>query len=196
MNTILFPAKGTMHKFSPENALRLERAERYTLIPPKGTLQRFGLSQGMTIADIGAGTGFFSRPAAELVGSTGTVYAVDMSREMVGTLTSLGLSPNMRTVVSQEYSVPLPDAVADIVFVSFVLHETDDRPRFLRELYRLVKPGGQLVIVEWKKQAEEHGPPMEERLSETELDVSLAEYPLLEGGQLNASHFYRRVRKA
>ena len=66
-----------MHRFSPERADRLETPERYALLQPRETLLRFGLGAGMTIVDVGAGTGFFTRPAAEIVGPAGRAVAVN-----------------------------------------------------------------------------------------------------------------------
>jgi predicted methyltransferase len=69
-----------MRKCDHENAARLERHERYTLIPPYVTLRRFDVTKDMVAADMGTGTGYFVRAAAELVGPAGHVYAVDMAQ--------------------------------------------------------------------------------------------------------------------
>ncbi|MCK5572146.1 MAG: methyltransferase domain-containing protein [Bacteroidetes bacterium] len=180
-----------MHKFSPDKAKKLERPERYRLLPPGETLVRFGARKGMTIVDVGAGTGFFARAAAKIVGHRGKVIAADISEEMLGFMQESGLPENVQPVRSQEYSIPVPDAEADMVLAAFVVHEADDRARFLRELMRLLKPGGRLLIIEWKKQDEEHGPPEGERLDEQDLDASLASFRAVDKGSLNESHYYR-----
>jgi ubiquinone/menaquinone biosynthesis C-methylase UbiE len=147
----------------------------------------------MTIIDVGAGTGFFARAAARIVGPTGEVVAADISEKMLDLLREKGLPKNVRPVHSQEYSIPLPDRIGDIVLAAFVVHEATDRTRFLDELKRLLKPGGRLLIIEWKKQAEEHGPPQDERLDENDLDASLAVFRIVGRGSLNTSHYYRVV---
>lgn len=182
-----------MHKFSPSGAERLERPERYALIQPEETLRRFGLGPGMHFLDVGAGTGFFSRAASTLVGPSGHVYAAEMSDEMLKSLKHYGTPLNMTLVRNREYEIPVAAATADFALLAFVLHENVDRPRLLDEVLRVVKRGGRLVIIEWKKQQEEAGPPMEERLGEEELDRLLGAFRVGEKGDLNLSHYYRVV---
>jgi len=184
-----------MHKFDPANALRLERPDRHELLRPADTLRKFGLAEGMTLVDVGAGTGFFARAAAGVVGPSGRVYAVDSSEEMLGLMRQLGLPPQVIPLWSQEYAIPLPDGTADMALAAFVLHETADRKRFVEELLRIVRRGGRVVVLEWKRQSEEHGPPEEERLAEGELDDTLRLFSPASGGSLNPSHYYRILER-
>jgi ubiquinone/menaquinone biosynthesis C-methylase UbiE len=180
-----------MHKFEPGNAARLERQERYQLIPPEPTLKRVGLSAGMTFVDIGAGSGFFSRAAAEIVGPEGRVFAADIAPGMLDFMAAQGLPPNMTTLLSSEYEVPVSDGIADMTFMAFVAHETPDLLRFVGEAARATRSGGRIVVIDWKKQTEESGPPATERLAEDDLLARLAGgYTVLEHGALNASHYY------
>lgn len=183
-----------MHKFSPENADRLENIERYTLIPPKETLLRFGLSKGMTFVDVGAGTGFFSRAAAEIVGNKGHVYSFDMSDKMLAFMLESPLPENMIPMMTQEYVLPLHGDVADMTFFAFVLHENADVLRLLKEAARITKSSGKIVIIDWKKEIEEHGPPMGERLDKDELKKLLQNFTFIEEGDLNASHYFFVIR--
>lgn len=183
-----------MHKFHHDNAHRLESPERYKLIPPKQTLERFGLKKDMTFCDIGAGTGFFSRAAAEIVGAAGKVFACDMSEEMLAIFRNTNPPPPVALLRSEEYAVPVPDGAADMTLLSFVLHETPDTGRFVREALRATKREGVLVIIDWKKQVEEMGPPADERLGMDEARERLKEFSILEQGELNASHYYFVLR--
>jgi ubiquinone/menaquinone biosynthesis C-methylase UbiE len=185
-----------MHKFSPQNAQRLERPERYRLIPPEETLRRFGLRAGMRFLDFGAGTGYFSRPAARIVGPTGKVYAVDMSREMLEVLRKNGVTPTTEIHLSREYAIPLPDGSADVALLAFVLHENVDRGRLLDEVMRVLTQEGRLVLIEWKKQDEEQGPAREERLGEEELQSDLSRFRLIDEGSLNDSHYYKIIGRS
>lgn len=179
------------HIFDPANALRLERDERHELLQPGHTLARFGVTGGMTVVDVGAGTGFFTRAAARLVGPEGLVYAVDVSQTMLDHHRDLGVPANVRLSLSEPLRVGLPPATADIVLAAFVLHEAPDRAAFLRELTRLVKPAGRVLVFEWKRQEEEQGPPLADRLDAADLDRMLDGLPLIDGGDLNPSHYYR-----
>jgi ubiquinone/menaquinone biosynthesis C-methylase UbiE len=183
-----------MHKFSHHHAERLERPERYALLPPRETLLLFGLKEGMSFADIGAGTGFFSRAASEIVGAMGKVHAIDMSPEILEYLRTISPAHVIQTVHSGEYSVPLPDGVADLTLLAFVVHETPDISRFIAEALRITRRGGTVVILEWKKQNEEHGPEKEERLDMQDLLVHLSEKPVT-FGELNVSHYFVRIQR-
>jgi SAM-dependent methyltransferase len=185
-----------LHKFSPHSADRLEHPSRYQLIPPVETLRSLGLNKNMTMADIGAGTGFFSRAASSIVGPEGKVFALDMSEEMLAYLRAKGIPANMEALLSEEYRLPLEDHTIDFSFLSFVMHETPDRQRLLKEISRVTKPSGRIAIVEWKKQEEEHGPAAEERLAADDLEKNLLEYELLDRGDLNESHYFFLVRPA
>ena len=180
-----------MHKFEPGNAARLERAERYQLIPPVETLQKLGLKPGMTFVDIGAGTGFFARAASEIVGPEGRVFAADIAQGMLTFMEGQGVPANMTLILSDEYTVPVSDGIADMAFMAFVAHETPDLLRFIGEAARLTGPAGRIAIVEWKRQVEEQGPPESERLAESDLLAQVSgHYAVLEHGALNASHYY------
>jgi ubiquinone/menaquinone biosynthesis C-methylase UbiE len=178
-----------VHKFSHHHAERLEQPERYSLIPPAETLLRFGLRNGMTFADVGAGTGFFTRAAAEIVGADGAVFALDLSSEMIDILRDKGVQSNIQLLLSEEYLFPLDEHCADMTLLAFVVHETPDIPRFIHEALRITKPGGTIVILEWKKQTEEHGPEKEERLAVDDLLSFLSGYSV-RSGNMNASHYF------
>ncbi len=184
-----------MHKFSPQNAQRLENPERYKLLKPEHNLRKLGLGTGETFVDIGAGTGFFSRAASAIVGEHGTVFALDMSKEMLEILNSNGVTPNMRVLPSEEYLLPLNDSVSDFTLLSTVVHENTDVKRLLAEAARVTKSSGKIVIIEWKKQVEETGPPESERLALETLLPQLAAFNMMEQGDLTASHYYLVLRK-
>ena len=182
-----------MHRFSPENWQRLENASRYELLPPEKILRGFGLKKGMSFVDVGAGTGFFSRAAAQIVGESGKVFALDVSQQMIETLQELGVTEQVKVFRSKEYEIPLQDSVADMTWLAFVTHENPDVPRLVREAARITTEGGKIVIVEWKKQDEEMGPPMHERLGQDTLKGELKEFRLKGEGSLNSSHYYIEI---
>jgi ubiquinone/menaquinone biosynthesis C-methylase UbiE len=184
-----------MHKFSPQNAQRLENPERYKLLQPGNTLTKLGLKTGMTFVDIGAGTGFFSRAASEIVGNNGIVFSLDMSDEMLEILKRNGASENMRVLHSEEYRLPVPDSAADLTLAAMVLHENSDVPRLLAEAARVTKPKGKIIIIEWKKQEEEMGPPKAERLGEEELIRQLTSFSIIDRGDVSKSHYYLALQK-
>lgn len=132
--------------------------------------RRVRLSPGATVVDLGAGTGFFAIPAARRVGPSGRVIAVDLAPDLVALVTeragAMGLT-QLTALESTPDHVPLPTGEADVVLLANVLHDLP--PSTVREAVRLLKPGGTLVNVDWKRAAMEFGPPMEIRLSPSQV---------------------------
>jgi len=161
------------HKFDPARRARLDDPERLRLLPARDLLLQTGVRAGMSVADVGCGSGFFTLPASEIVGPTGHVYALDISPEMLLVVQEkarrAGLH-NIETLQTGESTIPLPDAVAQVGIVAFVLHEAVRPDVFVREVVRLLVPGGRLLLLEWKKEEMPAGPPVRDRLSPEEAE--------------------------
>ncbi len=191
-----------MHKeekiFNPKMISKLEHPDRYREIPPVDILKLLGLREGDTFADFGCGVGFFSIPAAEMVGSSGKVFASDISSEMLNGLKerlSEDLIPRVHVChVGPDAvgdSVEIAPQSVDVGMVSTVLHEVDDALHFLKEVALTLKHGGRLGIVEWHKQSMEKGPRLEIRISEKELEHMLEiSGMVLEGSKKLSDRFY------
>jgi ubiquinone/menaquinone biosynthesis C-methylase UbiE len=160
------------HKFDPDHMDMLDRDERKEELPPEQSLIAVGLKAGQHIADIGSGTGFLAFPAAYIVGPAGRVYAVDTSERMLSELKSrikLYGSDIVTSVLSREYDFTLGPESVHVVVMSNVFHEIDDKKRFAREMYRIVKPGGSAAVFEVKPGAEGAGPPKHHRVTPEEV---------------------------
>jgi ubiquinone/menaquinone biosynthesis C-methylase UbiE len=181
-------------KFDPRLKDRLLTEERYELLRPAELLRSLGLKPGHTIADIGCGPGFFTIPAAELVGENGRVLAADIQGEMLSAVrarvTEHGLS-NVRIVKSSDTDVPLPPGCADLVLLAFTLDEIDQRARFLHRVGRLLNADGKMAILEWEKREEPDGPPIADRVSSDEVvkDAEAAGLRPVEQRSLNEHHY-------
>lgn len=160
------------HHFDPARAERLYGEERHQAMPPEPILRAAGITAGQVVVDLGAGPGFFTLPAAQLVGQSGRVYAADVAPSMLEMCQRRAAEAGLtwiETVRSEESHVPLPAATADRVLISFVLHEADDPTALLREAARLLRPGGEVAVVEAHKKEGTPGPPMEHRIGEEEV---------------------------
>ncbi len=164
-----------MHKFNPAHIERLLGGGRLKEVKPRQLLLEAGLRRGRVFIDIGCGPGFFTLPASRIIGAKGMAYAVDTEPLMLAELKKRNPPSNIKYVVSRESSVPLPDSTADFLLLVHVLHEAEDRYAFLMELKRLMKPGAKLLVVDWKKRREEHGPPICDRITLKELMALLKE---------------------
>lgn len=159
-------------KFDPRMKDRLLSEDREARLQPKTLLRGLGLRSGDSLADIGCGPGFFTIPAAEIVGPEGQVVAADIQGEMLTSVrvraAEQGLH-NVRLVKTSETDVPLRAGQFDVVLSAFVLHEVPRHATFLRKMALLLKPKGRLAVLEWQKKPTEIGPPVEDRIAPDEL---------------------------
>jgi ubiquinone/menaquinone biosynthesis C-methylase UbiE len=150
----------------------LERAERQEEERPDLLLPALNLKPGDAVADIGAGTGYYTRRLARLVGRDGTVYAVDIQPEMLELLTNKmaelqlkNVKPCLGTVTDPK----LPVGAVDLVLMVDVYHEFDHPYEMLQSICRALKPGGRVVFVEFR--AEDPAVPIKPLHKMTEAQV-------------------------
>src|SRR5574341_1010831 len=106
---------------------------------------------GQTVIDIGCGMGYFTLPLARLVGPGGRVIAVDLQEQMLRRVKKraerAGLLSRIRLYQCGPDSLGLTDP-ADFILAFWMVHETADRPGFLRQVHALLKPGAQFLVAE------------------------------------------------
>jgi ubiquinone/menaquinone biosynthesis C-methylase UbiE len=123
----------------------------------------------MTFVDVGCGDGYFSILAAKKVGAKGRVYAVDIDGSRIELLEDKadaeGLG-NIVAVVGRAEDTVFCDGCADVIFYSMDLHDFDDPEKVLANAAAMLRPGGKVVDVDWKKMQMDFGPPYEVRFSE------------------------------
>lgn len=187
-----------MHKFNPEHLGRLVSAEREKELCPERVLREAGLRPGDVFADIGSGPGFFTIPAAAIVGPSGMAFAIDTQEEMLLDLRDRRSPPdNVILLKSEEYEIPLAEFEADFALLAYVLHETGDKTRLLREIGRVLRPGGTLLVIDWVKKAEEKGPPVEERIADKDARAFVEEagFDVVQLSPMNPSHYKVLARR-
>lgn len=154
------------HKFDQTNKSKLDNDWRRQNLPPYETLKELGLSENDVAADIGCGIGYFSIPIAEIIKS-GNVYALDISSEMLAEVerrASVLQLINIITAKTEEYDLKLPDDTVSFSLLVNVLHEVNDKIKFVKEIKRITKENGKIAIIEWEKKETEMGPPIQHRL--------------------------------
>lgn len=119
---------------------------------PGETLGLFGVTSGMSVLDLGCGTGLFTVEAANLVGSSGAVHAVDLQLPLVEAarrrVEVAGVAERVFLHHSGAYKLPLTDESVDLALLIATLGEIPERVRALAELRRVLKPGGRLAVSE------------------------------------------------
>ena len=133
----------------------LDRHEREREEQPGKALDLIGIRPGMTVADVGAGTGYFALRIARRVGPTGKVYANDIQPKMLERLSEnaqLAKLENIETVLGSEADAKLPENRMDMIILVDVYHEFSRPQEMLRSMRRALKPDGRLVLLEYKKE--------------------------------------------
>lgn len=135
-----------------EGAPWLERPSRASEERPDLLVEELHLQPGMTVADIGAGSGYLSRRMVPLV-AAGRVFAVDVQPQMVALLTELSQKPEFKNLVpiqGDTDTVKLPPASVDLAVLVDVYHELAYPYEVMRSLIRALKPDGRVVLVEYR----------------------------------------------
>ncbi len=155
-------------RFPASEAQRLDELARKVWLPPEDVLRALALHCGDTIADVGAGTGYFSLPLAQAVGPKGNVYAVDAQAGMLSLLRQKldqAKFTNVELIHAEADQTGLPASNCDLFFLSNIWHEIEDRAAVLREAMRVLKKNGRIAILDWRPDVDpEHGPPLAHRV--------------------------------
>src|SRR5215469_467647 len=167
---VLFVATGCAHRqerMPPRSQDRpldyriehFERSERDEWQKPDEVVKALELKSGDVIADIGAGTGYFSRRFAKAVAPDGKVYAVDVAADGLGYLKERaekeGLN-NIVTIVSREEDPMLPANAVDLAFFCDATHHIANRVNFYRAMAPGLKQHGRLAIIDYGPDAPRH----------------------------------------
>ncbi|MEL7562690.1 class I SAM-dependent methyltransferase [Dehalogenimonas sp. 4OHTPN] len=162
----------TNNHFDTGKSARLDNPGRIAeLRIPELIRETGGVKAGMVCVDLGCGTGTFALPMAEIVGTTGHVYAVDDSDAMLDILKSRKPPKSVLPVKSDFTKTSLDDAIAEFCLAAFILHETKEPQKALDEAYRLLKPGGRLLAMEWRAEYDSPGPPQKIRISAEKIEA-------------------------
>ncbi|OGE76648.1 MAG: hypothetical protein A3C85_01530 [Candidatus Doudnabacteria bacterium RIFCSPHIGHO2_02_FULL_48_21] len=145
-----------------------------SFLNPETLLRSVPLEPDMTVVDLGCGNGHYAATAAMLVGKKGQVHAFDILEEALSQTATLARLQGAQNVATRQCdlekigSCNLQEQSADVVVVSSILHQLKNKENAIREAYRLLKTGGRLLLVEWKKDSM-IGPKVAERIGEKEI---------------------------
>jgi predicted methyltransferase len=135
---------------------------------PKELVASLAIPRGGVVADLGAGTGYFSRYLSAAVGPDGTVLAVETEANLVVHLRERAVREKTRNVVpilASPNDPRLPAGLVDLILVVDTYHHIDDRRTYARALRRYLRPGGRVAVVDWQKRELPVGPDMGHKLA-------------------------------
>lgn len=122
---------------------------------PKKNIDQCGIQAGMLIADLGAGSGFYTLEAARALGATGQVYAVDAQKDLLARLKNNAQKEGLYNVevlwgdVEKLGGTHIKDNSVDLVLVCNVMFQITDKKGVLAEIKRILASGGRVLVVDW-----------------------------------------------
>ena len=162
--------------------------------PPDKLIDRSGIKQGMTVLDLGCGSGAFTTFAARAIGEHGKVYAVDIQPAMLHQLEHKLAKAENQDIKNIElkqasaYDLPFEENSIDLAYMVTVLQEIPDRGRALREIKRVLKPNGILAVTEFL-------PDPDYPLSSTTIKICQREGFILDDNLGNLWNYTVRLKK-
>lgn len=135
---------------------------------PDDVVAAFQIAPGMRVADLGAGTGYFTSRLARAVGPQGAVFAVEVEPNLVTHLRQRAEAEGLDNVIPILGSLSnprLPRRGVDLIAIIDTYHHIDDRLSYLRTLRAMLAPGGRVAIVDWREGKLPEGPPPDHKLA-------------------------------
>jgi len=161
-----------LHQDSKAYIAFLEDPERDAYQKPMEVIKALGIKEGEVIADIGAGSGYFSFRFSHHVGDRGRVYAVDISPDMIlhmnRRIRDLKVN-NVVTVLAAPDDPLLGDSSVDRFFICDTWHHIGNQLEYLAKLKRMLKPGGQIIMLDFQKKELPVGPPVSMKIARDDL---------------------------
>jgi SAM-dependent methyltransferase len=159
----------------------LERPEREDEERPSLALPALNLRPGDSVADIGAGSGYYTRRLAKLVGEKGVVYAVDIQQEMLDLLTNKMAEAsihNVKAVLGDIKDPKLPKASVDLALLVDVYHEFDFPYEMIQGICASLKPGGRIAFIEFRGEDPKVPIKLLHKLTEAQVRKEMSVHPL------------------
>lgn len=159
----------------------LDRPERETEEAPSLLLKLLKIKSGMTLVDLGAGSGYLTFPMAELTGAKGKVLAVDIQQEMLDIINQRKRErnlPNVETILGTITDPKIPASSADLILMVDVYHEFDHPFEMTQSMVKSLKPGGRIAFVEYRGEDPDVPIKLLHKMTEAQVKREMSSFPI------------------
>lgn len=159
-------------------------------VVPEMVVSHFHIREGDTVADFGAGSGYFLKPLSSAVGESGLVYACEIQKNLVESIGKLAKQENLyntRAVwcdLEKAGGSKLPDNEVDIIIIVNTLFQVEHKSIVVAEMQRVLRPGGKAIVIDWSESWGGLGPQPDQVLLKAD-----AEALFLEAGYTSETTF-------
>lgn len=163
---------------------------------PEVIVESFGLGPGMKVADFGSGAGYFTLLMAKKVGESGQITALDIMESALETVRTKAAAAGLKIQTMRgDLEVPggsvLPDNSQNMVLLANILFQSPKKEQIIQEAKRILAPGGQVIVIDWKKEVNGGlGPPAELKTNQLELKTMLEKEKLTFVRDIDAGTFH------
>lgn len=151
---LLFTLQQAQTRRDPDEYIKLLESERRVAgLQVARVIDALKLPQGSKVADLGSGSGLFTRPLAKHLGDQGVVYAIDIDKDLLKHIEKSSATEglkNVRTILAAEDDPKLPEPV-DLIVIIDTLHHIDGRQAYLKNLNRYLRPQGRIAIIDFSE---------------------------------------------
>lgn len=156
----------------------------------------FGVAEGMSVADFGSGAGYFTILLAKKVGKDGKVYALDVQESALDSVRVKAKAEEIENIETVRANLEvvgsssLTDSSQDMVLLANILFQSNQKAGIVKEANRVLKPGGILVVIDWKIGAGGFGPPDDLRTDEIAMRSLIMGENLIFEKEIDAGQFH------
>jgi ubiquinone/menaquinone biosynthesis C-methylase UbiE len=165
-------------------------------LDPASIIAQLDVNAGNTVVDFGCGPGYFSIPFAKIVGEDGFVHALDILPQAIETVASKAKHAGLVNIVAvranleKEKGTKLDDGIADWVVLKDILFQNQKKDVIITEVYRVLKVGGKVIVIEWNQKESPVGPEMDIRIPKADLEKMFNDQKFIIEKDIEAGHFH------